>query len=398
MARPETAQDVVELLRLARLIGEPDLHRVAGQHADPLTPSELLTRLSAAGHLTPYQAEELASGRWQGFWLGAYKVLDRLGQGGMSQVYLAEHAVLGCRVAVKVLSAGLRCDPESRRRFVREARAAATIKHPNVVQVSAVDVDHDPPFLVMEYVDGVNLQAAVAQHGTFATEEAAAIGIEVALGLAAAARAGLVHRDVKPANLLVDRRGGVKILDLGIAHHSGEDASLRYVGTDEILGTLDYIAPEQVENCSAVDVRADLYSLGATLYFLLAGYPPFPVQDARYKLAAKQCSDPPPVHRLRPDTAPGLSAVVQRLLAREPARRYSTAEAAGIALQPFAGPRRDFPARLFRPQHHSTQNDAVTTDRNASSLPKTERILKSGLRIVPTHLLFPPTPRPETLG
>ena len=158
------------------------------------------------GDLTIYQADELAAGRWRGLWLGGYRVLDRLGKGGMGHVFLAEHAVLGKRVAVKVLSAGLRADPAARQRFVREARAAAAVDHPNIVHVFDVDMDHDPPFLVMEYVDGVNLQAAVARRGPFTAAEAATVGAEVARGLAAAA-AGLVHRDIKPANMLVDRQG-----------------------------------------------------------------------------------------------------------------------------------------------------------------------------------------------
>ena len=192
-------------------------------------------------------------------------MLDRLGKGGMSHVFLAEHAVLGKRVAVKVLSAGLRADPSARQRFVREARAAAAVDHPNIVHVFDVDMDHDPPFLVMEYVDGVNLQAAVARHGAFTAAEAATVGVEVARGLAAAAAAGLVHRDIKPANLLVDRHGRVKILDLGIVRLPGEDTLPRLdagEGADVILGTLDYLAPEQAVDSSTVDARADLYSLG----------------------------------------------------------------------------------------------------------------------------------------
>ena len=281
MARPETAQDVVELIRRARLIAAPQLDCVLQQAPHGSGPERLLALLVEHGDLTIYQADELAAGRWRGLWLGGYRVLDRLGKGGMSHVFLAEHAVLGKRVAVKVLSAGLRADSSARQRFVREARAAAAVDHPNIVHVFDVDMDHDPPFLVMEYVDGVNLQAAVARHGAFTTAETATVGVEVARGLAAAAAAGLVHRDIKPANLLVDRHGCVKILDLGIVRLPGEDTLPRLDagdGSDVILGTLDYLAPEQAVDSSTVDSRADVYSLGATLYFLLAGHPPFPAQ------------------------------------------------------------------------------------------------------------------------
>jgi serine/threonine-protein kinase len=385
MARPETAQDVVELIRRGGLVGEPHLDQVLPQLQPGAGPEGVLGLMVATGLLTRYQAEEVAAGRWRGLWLGGYRVLDRLGQGGMSHVYLAEHSVLGKRVAVKVLSAGLQADPAARQRFVREARAAAAVNHPNIVHVFDVDMDHDPPFLVMEYVDGISLQAAVARHGALTAAETATVGGEVALGLAAAAKAGLVHRDIKPANLLMDRRGRVKILDLGIVRLHGEDTVPRMDGgdgTDTILGTLDYLAPEQALNSSDVDARADVYSLGATLYFLLAGHPPFPGTDVRHKLAAKQYTDPPPIHRLRPDVDPNLSAAIHSMLARDPAARCQSAAEAAAALAPFATPVEDFPARLFRPSRPSTGDPSKEHD--ALPLPITERIRKSTLNMTGT--------------
>jgi serine/threonine protein kinase len=281
---------------------------------------------------------------------------------------------------VKVLSAGFRADPLARRRFVREARAATAIDHPNVVHVHDVDVDHDPPYLVMEFIDGVSLQAAVALSGSFSAGEAAAVGAEVAHGLQAAATAGLVHRDVKPANILVDRRGAVKVLDLGIARLPGDDTPPPGEGAEVILGTLDYLAPEQAIDSAAVDARADLYALGATLYFLLAGHPPFPGSDLRHKLAAKQYSDPPPVHRLRPDVDPRLAEVIQKLLARDPAARYPSAADAAAALVPFAALPPNFPARLFQPKRPSTVHDQTRTQEPESPLPATQRIVRPGPR------------------
>ena len=231
--------------------------------------------------------------------------------------------------------------------------AAAAVDHPNIVHVFDVDMDHDPPFLVMEYVDGVNLQAAVSRHGAFAAAETATVGVEVARGLAAAAAAGLVHRDIKPANLLVDRHGRVKILDLGIVRLPGEDTLPRLEGddgTDVILGTLDYLAPEQAVDSSAVDARADVYSLGATLYFLLAGHPPFPGSDLRHKLAAKKYSDPVPIHRLRPDVDVGLSEAVHVLLARDPATRCPSADHAVTAHGTVRGPSRGIPSTVVPAQ------------------------------------------------
>lgn len=374
MARPETSQDVVELIRRGGLIPEPHLELILPQIHPGSGPEGALALLVSTGLLTRYQADELAAGRWRGLWLGGYRILDRLGKGGMSHVFLAEHAVLAKRVAVKVLSAGLRSDPSARQRFVREARAAAAVDHPNVVHVFDVDMDNDPPFLVMEYVDGVNLQAAVARHGAFTGPETAGVGCEVALGLAAAAAAGLVHRDIKPANLLIDRRGRLKILDLGIVRLPGEDTLPRIdEGTDRsdvILGTLDYLAPEQAVDSSTVDARADVYALGATLYFLLAGHPPYPGNDLRHKLAAKQYSDPPPIHRLRPDVDTGLSDVIHSMLVREAAGRCPSAAQAAAALAPFATPAADFPDRLFRPSRPSTGDPT----KDGVPLPITERL------------------------
>jgi serine/threonine-protein kinase len=389
MVRPETAQDVADLVRRAKLVEESVLAAIEAREPPLLTPNALLGVLVAEGLLTPYQASELADGRWQALRLGAYTILDRLGKGGMGQVYLAEHSVLRKQAAVKVLSAALQADPSARQRFMREARAAATIHHPNVVQVFTIDMDHDPPFLVMEYAEGISLQAAVARHNAFSACEAAVVGVEVARGLQAAAAVGLVHRDVKPANLLIDRRGGVKILDLGIARFIEDDPQASACGADVILGTLDYLAPEQAEDSAAVDARADLYALGGTLYFLLAGHPPFPGTDVRYKLAAKQYTDPPPIHRLRNDIDPALSGVIQTLLARDPAVRYQTAEAVIAALAPFASTPPDFPGRLFRSNHPSTLSDEPRPPAvESQSLPPTQQILKPVLRS-PQNLLAP---------
>lgn len=382
MTRPQNVPDVLDALNRHRLVEPARLDAFIARH-QLVDVSTTLERLISEGILTAFQAGEIAYGRSSLLWLGGYRILDRLGKGAMGAVFLAEHSVLGRRVAVKVLSEALRADTGARKRFVREARAAATLDHPNIVRVFDVNMNNDPPYLVMEYVDGLSLQAAVSQYGTFSVGEAASMGVQVADGLVQAAAVGLVHRDIKPANLLVDRRGAAKILDLGIVRFTHEETFSRFHGgTDVILGTLDYLAPEQAEDSSKVDARADIYGLGSTLYFLLAGHPPYTIADPREKLAAKQMVDPPSIHQLRPDVSPEFSAVVARLMARCPAERYPSPAMAVAALHPWSAPGLDFPGRLFRVSSDSTDHGRRFTDHGAARdpIPDTVVIVKTGRR------------------
>ncbi|MDB5310603.1 MAG: pkn0 [Gemmataceae bacterium] len=342
-----------------------------------LTPVGVLNLMVTQGLLTRYQATELAAGRSQ-LWVGGYLILDLLGRGGMGQVFLAEHALLRKRVAIKILSHGAQPDEMARARFHREARAAAALDHPNIVRVFDVNTAHDPPFLVMEYVDGVSLQAAVARYGVFPAGEAAAVGLQIARGLQPAAEVGLVHRDIKPANILVDRKGGVKVLDLGIARFESDPVSLK-IDTLLVVGTIDYLAPEQALDSSNVDTRADLYALGATLYYLLAGHPPHPEADLSKKLARKQSADPPWLDQFRPDVPHDLAGVIARLLARCPADRYPTPAAAAAALAPWVAAGADFPDRLFRPWQPigaETPGQPTVNGDHPTLLPPTGRILQ----------------------
>ena len=399
MSRPVTIPDVFALVRRSRVVDDArlaafqELLASTGMEPRPadsgggITPPGILSLMIERGLLTRFQADELAAGRWWGLWVGPYRILDRLGRGGMGQVFLAEHGLIGKRVAVKVLAGALQADPAARTRFVREARAAAALDHPNVVRVFDGDAAHDPPFLVMEYIDGVSLQAAVARHGPFEPAEAAAVGVQAARGLHHAAAVGLIHRDIKPANLLLDRTGMVKILDLGIARFAGDPTSNVADGA-MILGTLDYLAPEQAADSSQVDTRADLYSLGATLYFLLAGHPPYPDTDMSRKVSRKLETDPTPLRQVRPDVPDELAAAIHRLMARPPAARYQLPAEAVAALEPWANPGPDFPARFFRPV--ATDNPALETptelgpDGDPTPVPATRRIIRPRSVPVPT--------------
>jgi serine/threonine-protein kinase len=212
-----------------------------------------------SGMLTRWQADKLLDGRYKSFFLGKYKLLDHLGTGGMSMVYLAEHVLMHRRVAIKVLPQSRVNDSAYLSRFYQEARAAGQLAHPNIVHTYDIDSDGKTHYIVMEYVPGRNLQEIVKRDGPLGFRRAADWIAQAADGLAYAHEAGLVHRDVKPANLLIDDRNTVKVLDLGLAYFSVEgQGSLTLANEDNVLGTADYCPPEQAINSHNVDGRADI--------------------------------------------------------------------------------------------------------------------------------------------
>jgi serine/threonine protein kinase len=285
--------------------------------------------------LTRWQADKLLIGKHKGFFLGKYRLLSHLGKGGMSSVYLAEHVLMRRRVAIKVLPQGRVDDSSYLQRFHREAQAVAALDHRNIVRAYDVDQEGAVHFLVMEFVPGQSLQELVQRGGVVSPVVAAEYIRQAAEGLAAAHKAGLVHRDIKPGNLLVDEKGTVKLLDLGLARFSsdGDDASSLTIANEEkVLGTADYLAPEQALDSHLVDARADLYSLGGTLYFLLVGNPPFPEGSVAQRLMAHQTRDPVAVRVKRPEVPESLAAIVEKLMKKRADDRYQTAKEASAAL------------------------------------------------------------------
>ena len=309
-----------------------------------------MTYLREHGLLTPYQLEEVRCGRTEQLLFRGFRFLDRIGSGGMGHVYLADHPATKARVAVKVLHPEMLDDPTARARFEREGMAAHGLMHPNIVRVIEFQCDTgaSAPYLVMEFVPGMSLQAVVALTGALTSEAVANIGYQVASGLSHAWKAKLVHRDIKPANLLLANTGVVKILDLGIVRLM-EDGGLTVAGRDgkAILGTLDYLSPEQAIDSSNVDCRADVYSLGATLYFLLAGHPPYHIGSHAARLMAKHSHTVTPIHLLRPDVSLQLSAVISKMLERNPMGRYRTPDDVQAVLQPLAQVPEHYFAELF---------------------------------------------------
>jgi eukaryotic-like serine/threonine-protein kinase len=343
MGPPGTATDFLDLVRKSALVDERLLEAHLQKIRDAGTPpekSDALARLLIRdGILTKFQAEQLLQGRWRRFIIGKYKILQPLGAGGMARVYLCEHKFMRRRVAVKVLPASKAQDVSARERFYREARAVAALDHPNIVRAYDIDQDGDLHFLIMEHVDGPNLQDLVRQKGPLEIRTAADYIRQAALGLQHAhERAGIIHRDIKPGNILVDRTGVVKLLDLGLARFFHEtDDKLSKELNEKVLGTADYLAPEQVADGSRVDIRADIYSLGATFYFLLTGQPPFGKEAASaLKRIWHQVRQPKPVQALRPEIPDGVAQLVAKMMAKEPAKRYQTPLEVAEALAPWA--------------------------------------------------------------
>jgi serine/threonine-protein kinase len=292
------------------------------------------------GLLTKWQTDKIVAGKYKGFFLGKYKLLGHLGSGGMSSVYLAEHVKMQSKRAIKVLPRNRVDDSSYLARFHLEAQAVAALDHPNIVRAYDIDNEGDQHYLVMEYVEGRDLQNIVKEDGPLDCDTAANYIAQAAVGLSHAHDSGLVHRDIKPANLLVDGKGAVKLLDLGLAKFTNSaKASLTIAHDENVLGTADYLAPEQAINSHDVDHRVDIYSLGCTLYYVLTGHPPFPEGSLAQRLAMHQSKEPANIRDQRPDVPDALVAICQKMMAKKPANRFQTSADVAEALRGFLASR-----------------------------------------------------------
>jgi serine/threonine-protein kinase len=329
----------LDLVRRSGLVEADRLDHVVAeimQQADAASAQDtdfVANRLIDAEIITRWQCDKLMEGRHRGFFLGKYKLLRLLGAGGMSAVYLAEHTLMKRRVAIKVLPKNRVDDSSYLDRFHREAQAAAALDHRNIVRVYDADNEGTIHYLVMEYVEGRDLQRIVHDDGPLDYVRAVDYIRQAADGLSHAHQAGLVHRDVKPANLLVDTSGVVKVLDLGLARFDDEGkASLTVIHDENVLGTADYLAPEQAIDSHGVDARADIYSLGCSLYFLLTGHPPFPDGTLPQRLMKHQKEPPPDIRKERPDAPADLIAICLQMMAKRPGQRPQTMAEVASAL------------------------------------------------------------------
>jgi serine/threonine protein kinase len=408
MSSPASVEELLELIRRSGVIEEIKLADFLHRHEpdEGLDPRACADDMVRDGVMTNFQAEQFLLGKWRGFTIGKYKLLERIGIGGMGQVFLCEHMHLKRRAALKVLPPAKAEQPAALGRFYREARAAAALQHPNVVRTHDIDQDGEFHFIVMDYIEGPNLLDLVKRFGALDVGRASSYVHQIAQALDFAFRNRIIHRDVKPGNVLIDRIGVARLLDLGLARFLNDHTDQLTLKYDDkiVLGTADYVAPEQILNSHAVDTRADIYALGATFYYLLAGHPIFPTGSVSQKLLWHRMKEPANIRDVRADVPEGLATIVMRMLAKDPKDRYQTPAQLISELERWlpefvSPPRTEEMPRLSPASTEDLDEAAAMIDANHTRVPQpgseTERVSTS---TSPTGTLTKPGlgKRPET--
>ena len=349
----DTVVGLVEALRTLELLPASQfdelLRSLRPRFKDP---QALVRELLQRGWLTPYQVNQLFQGHGKNLVLGAYVLLERLGEGGMGEVYKARHKRLERTVALKLIRKQLVANPDLITRFRKEIEAAARLSHPNIVLAYDADEIDGVHFYTMEFVEGTVLSHLVKRSGPMSLSLACEYTRQAAAGLQHAHERGIIHRDIKPSNLILswtskpaDPAGAstveqqnralwgshmplVKIFDMGLARGNVADNAAAFDGSitekNALMGTPDFISPEQAVNAHKADIRSDLYSLGATLYYLVTGKVPFPGGGTLEKIIRHRMDEPRPLAKLRPGVPAELQAVVSKLMAKPPEMRYQT--------------------------------------------------------------------------
>jgi serine/threonine protein kinase len=332
--------ELFERLRRHELLNEKQIAELEACAADLDSPVKVADELVRRKWLTAYQAQFLIKDKLGRLELGAYRLLEPIGEGGMGEVFLARQKKLERYVAVKLIRAEFAAaNSDALARFHREALLVAKLAHANIIHIYDADEVNGTHFLVMEYVRGMDLSRLVWDRGPLPVAAACDYIRQAALGLQHAFEAGLVHRDIKPSNLLVslpenpsDGHGLVKILDLGLACLSEEPGDHVVTRLSNVLGTPDFISPEQARDPRQASIQSDLYSLGCTMYYILSGQVPFPDRTAVQKILCHQLERPKPILALRPDLRNDVQNVLNRLMKKEPRDRYQTPSDAAVAL------------------------------------------------------------------
>jgi serine/threonine-protein kinase len=334
--------DILPILRQSGILPEKVLEEVRAKvlaGSLPFDARELAQRLIKQGLLTDYQARRILSNRPQALVVARYVIMDRIGSGSMGRVYKAHHQLMGRVVAIKIIAPEIVSNARVVARFQREMKMVGRLDHPNVVR--AFDADQIGPtlYIVMEYVAGKSLAQRVRTEGPQPPLAVLDWAAQASRGLAHAHGQAIVHRDVKPSNMLLSETGQVKVLDLGLGILQEADENSNFATADGIaVGTIDYMSPEQA--CGKeVDGRSDLYSLGCTMYHLISGKLPFPGDSPVERLGKRLSGSPVPIRDVRPDVPGAVVGVLERMMAARPDDRFQTAEEAAEALQAAARPR-----------------------------------------------------------
>ena len=343
LVSPQQLEDALSGLRNAAAAQsetgvEPSTGSGGASLATPpvVSDAHLGERLVDLGYLNRWQAEQLKEGRTK-FTLGPYRIVNAIGQGGMGHVFKAEHKLLGRVEAIKVLPK-TRSTPEAIAAFQREIRAQAQLDHPNLVRVSFADFEGETCYLVTEYVPGTDLRRLVRRNGLLPHAIAATIISQAADALHYAHRRGLVHRDVKPGNLLVTPDGLTKITDLGLAWYLMDDPEMRSGKPNSLVGTADYLAPESIRRPDRILPVSDVYSLGCTLYYAVTGKVPFPGGNTSDKIRRHLDETPlNPLH-FNPDLPVEFCDAIAAMMNKDPDRRTPTAAAVVELLRPWCDP------------------------------------------------------------
>jgi serine/threonine protein kinase len=342
MGAPHTATGFLDLLTASKLVSDPllaELRRSSGT----LEPRLIARQLVSDGRLSLWQAKQLLAGG-SNFFLGRYKLIERLGEGARGKVYKAEQSPSGRTVVLKVLSKDLLKDHEVVARWQREVRLAAALNHASIITAYDAENFGDVHFMVMEFVDGKDLKRWSDEQGKLPIDWSSECIRQAAEGLGHAHDRGVIHRDIKASNMLVVAPDAktwpiLKILDLGFARFVAEETdSLRITHSGQTFGTPDYMAPEQAESARNADPRSDIFSLGCTFFKLLTTEFPYTGVNSMQKLIARSLHDARPVREIRPEVPEGLAAALAKMLARKPEDRYQTCKEVAAALAPFAMP------------------------------------------------------------